>query len=226
MQKTGALILFSLCFIIFCSCNEEIKEKQVDAVTFEYNAEELEDLGIYTKTSMSLKKLALGSLAPSIESVDISGNAISLKKQLALGPVILVFYRGHWCGYCTKYLSELQHHVKDLNAKGVSIIAVSPETNTYNAETADKHSLSIPILSDSDNKIMKSYGVAFEVNQMYQDKIVKFKEAKLTDFSGQEDAVLPIPATFVIGQDQKIKYVHYDPNYRERAPLEEIFKHL
>jgi len=30
-----------------------------------------------------------------------------------------------------------------------------------------------------------------------------------------------VPATYVIGQDQRIKYVHYDPNYRVRADVAE-----
>ncbi len=226
MHKLAALILFSLSLLLTISCKEEIQEKQTQMTTTQDNAKELESLGIETETSTSLKELPVGSTAPLFESKDLNGNTISLKNELAKGPVILVFYRGHWCGYCTKYLSELQSHASDLAEKGVSIIAVSPETKTYNTTTASEHDLTIPILSDSDHSIMKDYGVAFNVNQMYQDKIVKFKEANLTDFSDQEDAVLPIPATFVIAQDQKIQYVHYDPNYRERAPLEEIFKHL
>lgn len=224
MHKQALLILFCLGLVLFVSCKEDIKQTQTS--TTQDNTKELESLGIETETSTSLKELPLGSKAPAFESKDLNGNVISLKNELLKGPVILVFYRGHWCGYCTKYLSELQSHASDLSAKGVSIIAVSPETSSYNSTTASEHDLSIPILSDSDHSIMQNYGVAFNVNQMYQDKIVKFKEAKLTDFSSQEQAVLPIPATFVISQDQKIQYVHYDPNYRERAPLEEIFKHL
>lgn len=226
MHKFGPLIIFSLSLVFFISCNGEIQEKQTQETPVQDNSEELESLGIETETSSSLKELPLGSMAPNFKSQDLNGNVVSLKDELASGPVILVFYRGHWCGYCTKYLSELQSHASDLSAKGVSIIAVSPETKSYNSTTANEHELSIPILSDSDHSIMKDYGVAFNVNQMYQDKIVKFKDNKLTEFSGQDQAVLPIPATFVIGQDQKIHYVHYDPNYRVRAPLEEIFKHL
>jgi len=226
MQKLILVVIVNVCFLFIFSCKNEVPQMEESNLVFEQTEEELESLGIATKTSTNLKKLTLGDTAPDFISNDLEGKRISLSEMTKDGSAILVFYRGHWCGYCTKYLSELQSHAADLATKGVSIIAVSPETKAYNLETSNKHELSIPILSDSDNSIMNNYGVAFDVNQMYQDKIVKFKEAKLTDFSGNEEAVLPIPATFVIGKDRVIKYVHYDPNYRERAPLDEIFKHL
>ena len=43
---------------------------------------------------------------------------------------------------------------------------------------------------------------------------------------GNTDGVLPVPATFIIGTDGRIKALHFDPNYRERMPIKEILEAL
>jgi thiol-disulfide isomerase/thioredoxin len=74
------------------------------------------------------KGLMKGDKAPDFEVKDISGNLIKLSEKLKAGPVILVFYRGQWCPHCNKYLSHMEDSLKMIQAKGASVIAVSPET--------------------------------------------------------------------------------------------------
>ena len=70
------------------------------------------------------------------------------------------------------------------------------------------------------------YGVGFKVNDMYQEKFKNFKGTTLEEVNGQSEAMLPVPATYVIGKDKKVKWVHFDPNYRERSAIDDIVKAL
>jgi peroxiredoxin len=56
----------------------------------------------------------------------------------------------------------------------------------------------------------------------------KYKEygIDLTVSNGNNDQLLPVPATYVIGKNGTVKYVQYDPNYKNRSKAKDILKHL
>jgi peroxiredoxin len=67
--------------------------------------------------------------------------------------------------------------------------------------------------------------VAFQVDQPSQDKYKNYG----IDFmvaNGSNGANLPVPATYVIGKDGRIKYVFFNPDYRQRPSVKDIIEHL
>jgi len=48
----------------------------------------------------------------------------------------------------------------------------------------------------------------------------------LATYNVDNNNVLPVPATYLIDKDGKIKYGHYDPDYKNRSDLNEILKLL
>ena len=48
----------------------------------------------------------------------------------------------------------------------------------------------------------------------------------LNQANGNNGAVLPVPATYVIGKDGIIKYVFFNPDYKVRATVGDILNHL
>jgi peroxiredoxin len=44
----------------------------------------------------------------------------------------------------------------------------------------------------------------------------------LPDFMGNDSWILPIPATFVVGRDGRVKARFVDPDYRKRMAVEEL----
>lgn len=52
--------------------------------------------GIHENRAMTGRAIAIGDVAPEIRLVDSSGVTRSLTKALDTGPVVLLFYRGHW----------------------------------------------------------------------------------------------------------------------------------
>ncbi len=71
---------------------------------------------------------------------------------------------------------------------------------------------------------MKKYKVGFEVTDNYQRKIKTFLFADIVATNGTEDAWLPVPATYLIQPDMTVGYVHFDPNYKKRASVQDILK--
>ena len=93
-------------------------------------------------------------------------------------------------------------------------------------ETSEKIKANFSIVHDVDNKIMDSYGVAYEVNNENVPSYYGFVSKKVTKFNVENNNVLPVPATYIIDQNGKISYVHYDPNYKNRSDFSEILKSL
>lgn len=172
------------------------------------------------------KGLNVNDPAPAFTANDQDGKSISLGDQLKKGPVVLVFYRGQWCPYCNRQLKKLEDSLSLITAKGATLIAVSPESNESIDKTIEKTKASYPILHDEGLTIMKSYDVAFPVDNK---TIEKYKEYGI-DFNkvngDANGANLPVPAIYVINKEGKIVFRHFDKNYTKRASVAEILQHL
>ncbi len=93
-------------------------------------------------------------------------------------------------------------------------------------ETSEKIKANFSIVHDVGNKIMNAYDVAFEVNTENVPSYYNFVSKKVVEYNIENNNVLPVPATYLIGLNNKFLYVHYDPDYKKRSDLEEILNTL
>jgi len=170
--------------------------------------------------------LQVNQLAPDFSAKDQSGKIVTLKSLLKKGSVVLVFYRGEWCPYCNKYLKELEESLLKINSMNASVIAVTPEKPEYIEKSVEKTKASFPILHDEGLKIMKSYDVAYKLD----DKAIKKYKRINVDLQLINGPVnsenLPVPAVYVINQSGIIVYKFFDPDYTNRAQVTTIMKYL
>lgn len=171
--------------------------------------------------ALTATALAVGDAAPLFKAKDAAGREIDLRQLLKKSPVVLYFYRGQWCPYCNKQLSQLQDSLGLLTAKGAQVLVVSPETQDNIGKTVAKTKASFPIVHDQNFAIMKAYHTAFAVQP---EVVTKYKGfgVDLLAANGATEAVLPVPATYIIGQDGKIKYAHFNPDFRRRVSVKEV----
>ncbi|MEP7237233.1 MAG: peroxiredoxin-like family protein [Ferruginibacter sp.] len=169
--------------------------------------------------------LKVGDVAPEFTAKDQDGKTISLKKALKKGPVVMLFYRGQWCPFCNKQLSYFSDSLSMLTDKGATLLAITPETEENVKKTIEKTKTVFPVLEDEGMLIMKMYKVNFAVDEK---TITKYKAYGI-DFdkaNGGNGANLPVPATYIIGKDGKIKYVFFNTDYRKRASVLDILNNL
>jgi len=170
-------------------------------------------------------KLNVGDEAINFTSIDQFGDKFELAKALEEGPVVLLFYRGYWCPYCNKQLSQMEDSLSFITDKGGIVVAVTPEKPEYIAKTIKKTDASFLILHDKDLSIMNKYGVSFELSESIIDKYLN-RGRDLTIINGDNGSNLPVPATYIVSQDNKILYAFYDVNYKKRATVGKILKNL
>ncbi|MEO1052661.1 MAG: peroxiredoxin family protein [Bacteroidota bacterium] len=158
--------------------------------------------------------IPLMNTAPDFTLPDMIGGAVNLYDELKKGPVILSFFRGEWCPYCSMQLQFLQQYFKEFKKHKANVISVHPQKIEVSEMVTSKYMIEFPVLSDPDTEIMELYKVKFNLSD---DMIKAHKEglgldlAKL-NVNGRWN--LPVPATFIIDTDRVIKGRHFSHNYR------------
>lgn len=166
--------------------------------------------------------LQKGAEAPAFSAKDNNGKTVDLKAILkSHKAVVLFFYRGQWCPYCNKYIQKLQDSLEYLTGKGAYVIGVTPETSENIGKTVEKTNASFSIIQDKGYKIMKDYDVNYTVDPDLYSKL-KGYGVDLEKNNGNTDHVLPVPATYVIGKNGKLIFVHFDKNYTKRTSVSEL----
>ncbi|HZY38554.1 MAG TPA: peroxiredoxin-like family protein [Mucilaginibacter sp.] len=170
--------------------------------------------------------LKTGVLAPAFTAIDNAGKTVDLNTLLKTHKaVVLFFYRGQWCPYCNKHISQLQDSLQLLTDKGAYVVGVTPETPDNINKTIDKTHASFSLVHDDGYKIMKAYDVNYTVDDDLNVKLKGFG-IDLEKNNGNTDHVLPVPATYIIDQTCKIIFAQFDKDYTKRAYVSDMLKVL
>jgi len=101
-----------------------------------------------------------GSVMPDSDLLDAHGQATTLTAARGGRPAVVVFYRGAWCPYCNLALRKYQADlVPELDARGIALIAVSPQKPDGSLSMAEKNDLTFTVLSDPGNQIAGALGI-------------------------------------------------------------------
>lgn len=167
----------------------------------------------------------VGEPMPEFVLPDQSGALVKLSDLTQRGSVVIAFHRGHWCPYCrinAAALTAIQGEVKSRNAQ---LVAITPEVERFNAELRSGADARYPVLSDIDNGYALLLGLAFYVGDEKREKM-RAAGVDIAAFQAGDNWTLPVPATFVIGDNGKVKARFMDPDYRKRASVDEVLAAL
>ncbi|MEI8281708.1 MAG: peroxiredoxin family protein [Armatimonadota bacterium] len=84
-------------------------------------------------------------------------------------PVILLFVRGPFCPTTRKSLAAWQDFSRSVNDLGFGILALSADSVENHLEFATQYSIKIPILSDTNLDVARSFGVYLNHNHKNGD---------------------------------------------------------
>lgn len=171
-----------------------------------------------------VKPVKVGAMAPNADIVNLMGQKTTVHEALAGKKTIMIFYRGGWCPYCNRHLADIAKIEGDLKAMGYQIIALSMDLPAELKKTTEKEKLAYQLYSDAKAHAAKAFGLAFKVD----DELVKtYKEKYGIDMeaaSGETHHILPAPALYIIDQNKKIQYEHFNPDYRARLKADEVLE--
>ncbi len=180
----------------------------------------------YLLWAQQVEALVIGRKAPTIEAVDNSGNAINSDELVKKGKVVVIFYRGAWCPYCQRHMAAMQDSLEMVLNKGASVIVVTPETNESIGKMVEKSGATFSIVNDENYTIMNNYKVAYHLTKQTVPKYFGPVVNRTRKANGNDDDILPVPATYILDEDHKVIYAHFDKDYSQRSTVAEILSYL
>ena len=165
-----------------------------------------------------------GEPMPPFMLPDETGRLVSLPSLISKGPVIVMFYRGHWCPYCRLNVNAVIRARDEITELGGQIVAIMPETQKYSERFKSESGAPFPVLTDLDNGYALSLNLAIWLGSAIQKLLSPMQD--MPSFHGNEGWVLPIPATFVVGRDGIVKARFVDPDFRKRMAIDDLIAAL
>ncbi|HVJ09351.1 MAG TPA: redoxin domain-containing protein [Acidisarcina sp.] len=165
--------------------------------------------------------LPVGAKAPEFTLPDSTGPMVHSSDMLALGPLVIDFFRGRWCPYCVTELEAWRGLYPALREMGTLMVAISPQTVRQNDFTAGQHSLPFPLLSDAGCEVAAKFGLVYQVPEFHQ-QYYRSILVNVPFVNGDESWRLPLPATYVIDRDGTVLFAEAHADFRVRPEPTEI----
>lgn len=170
--------------------------------------------------------LKVGESAPDFSALTAAGSRIILSDLYQNGPVVLIFYRGAWCPYCNLHLRQFQSKLSEFREFGATIIAVSVDKPEYTQKMSDDQSLGFDVISNPDAGIIADYKSSFLVPKALAAKYKNEYGLDLELYSGRQDYLIAVPATYVIDSDGVIRFAYADTDYTTRVSPDQVLNFL
>jgi peroxiredoxin len=166
------------------------------------------------------KILPVGAAAPEFMLKDSSNKAVWSRDLLALGPLVIKFFRGRWCPYCMTELEAWRDLYGQIREHGALMVAVSPQTQRQSDFMVGQHGLPFPVLHDAGNTLAEQFGLVYTLPEYLRDYYRSIL-VNISFVNGDESWRLPLPATYVIARDRKVLFAEAHADFRVRPEPEE-----
>ncbi len=171
-------------------------------------------------TGIEDRILPVGAQAPAFALADGSGKLVRSADLLALGPLVLNFFRGRWCSYCVNELEAWREMYASVREHHALLAAVSPQTERQNGFAAEQHGLPFPVLADPGAAVAEQFGLVYAVPE-YLQRYYRSILVNIPFMNGEPSYRLPIPATYVLAQDGTVLFARAYADFRVRPEPED-----
>jgi peroxiredoxin len=154
-----------------------------------------------------VRPLLPGMSMPAFSASDPDGNERRYAPGELERPLVVTFYRGGWCPYCSRQLMAYLPLEEQLTGLGYALLFISPDRPEVSKKHLMDADFDMTLLSDSDMEIARGFGVA---------RYLEEHQIDIEGDSGRDHHYLPVPATYIIGTDGVVRFMYANPNYRVR----------
>jgi peroxiredoxin len=171
-------------------------------------------------TGVEERILPVGAVAPEFALRDSNGKVVRSADLLALGPLVIKFFRGRWCPYCMTELEAWRDLYGQLREREILMVAIGPQIQRQSDFMAGQHGLPFPVLTDTNNAVAEQFGLVYTVPEYYRDYYLSIL-VNIPFVNGEKSWRLPLPATYVIAKDRTILFSEAHADFRVRPEPEE-----
>jgi peroxiredoxin Q/BCP len=105
-----------------------------------------------------MARIRIGDSAPEFELEGTGSRRYRLSDYRGEG-VILAFYPGDFTPVCTRQFCSYRDDGDRIEALGVSMLGISPQSVESHERFASENGLTVPLLSDPGKRVARAYGV-------------------------------------------------------------------
>lgn len=129
------------------------------------------------------------------------GSSVDLASLWQERPTVIIFYRGHWCGYCQQQFQAIEQKRAEVEALGAGLVAISAAADDP-AEMKAKAKVGFPLYSDPELATIQAWGVL------------------------DAESSIARPAIFVVDRDGTISYAYVGKDKSDRPAFDEVLAAL
>ncbi|GAA1684212.1 peroxiredoxin-like family protein [Fodinicola feengrottensis] len=160
---------------------------------------------------------ASGAAMPDGDLLDAHGTATTLEKARGGKPAVVVFYRGAWCPYCNIALRAYEQQlVPELSARGVELVAISPQKPDGSLSMQETNELTFTVLSDPGNQLAGPLGILTAPSEEARGAQGALG-LDVTAVNADGTAGIPMPTTVFVDASGVIRWIDVHPNYTTRS---------
>ena len=175
------------------------------------------------KTPLGNIKVKIGDTILPFTAQAVDGNHFD-SSEFAGKRVLLKFFRGGWCPYCTAELVAFDNMNSDLEKYGVILYALSKDTPAEASLHKSRDGLNIELLSDPSLNVIRIYGVEHH-------KALGMAANPKRNYGGIPLSMSPvkfeamaIPTTILIDENGTIRWIDQADDYRIRSSTERVMR--
>ena len=183
------------------------------------------ELQVLIDAGIAEKAVQQGHTFPAFALPNANNEMRSLNTFLSQGSLVISFYRGAWCPYCNLEIKALQNRLPEITAAGAQLVAISPQVPDKSVEQIASSQLTFEVLSDLENKLAKKCGLVFTLPESLRP-IYQAWQIDIPGHNGNDSFELPIPATYIIDANGKVRYAHVNMDYTQRLEPDIIIEQL
>lgn len=176
-------------------------------------------------TGIEQQILPVGAKIPEFTLPDSTGRLIKSTDLLALGPLVINFFRGRWCPYCVTELEEWRNLYPAARERGALFVGISPQTIRQSDFMVEQHAIQFPILHDSGCTVATQFGLAYTIPPFHQQHY-RSVLVNIPFVNGDESWRLLLPATYVIAPDGTVLFAEAYADFRVRPEPEDVLAAL
>jgi len=158
-----------------------------------------------------------GTRLPDEHLLDVTGQPTTLGAALAGKPAVIVFYRGGWCPYCNIALRTYQAElVPALASRGITLVAISPQTPDGSLSTKEAKGLTFTVLSDPGNQLARQLGILTAPGDAVRAAQLQLG-LDLTQVNADGTTGLPMPTVIIADAAGVIRWIDVHRDYTTRT---------
>ncbi|SEJ15080.1 Peroxiredoxin [Sphingobium sp. AP50] len=162
-----------------------------------------------------------GSILPPTDFDDVEGGTLSLDALTAEGPAVLIYFRFANCPACNLALPYYAEQLfPALAAKGVRLVALSPQRADALREIKTRHRLPFVVATDRDNGLAHHLSITFEPD----DQPSPPPSGWIGEVTGTGSWALPQPTAAILGQGRQLLWLQVSPDWLDRPEADAILQ--